>query len=203
MTADDQLPSLASTYEKYRIPIMKIIEFTDTIDPKYQKKCFEVLLKNHISSGFVVTSNTIVSPTVKTPKNEEFVIADMSSEMKTFLAQYNINEEALSKLFIKENGQIHPIYKITETKRQKAQIQIALLTAFENALRGPSETFEFETKTVRLRCVDLKFYGGRDFFMNFMDSARLFTNFNSYDVIKLSPEGKAELANILAALLKQ
>jgi len=199
MTADDQLPSTTNTYEKYRIPIMEIIKFTDTLDAGIQEKCFEVLLKNHLSNGFVVKSCT----TVQSPKNEAFVITDMSGEMITFLRQHNINEEALSRLFIKERGQIQPIYKITETKRAKAQIQIALLTAFENALRGPNETFEFQTKTVRARCVDLKFYGGKDFFMNFMDSARLFTNFNSYDVIKLSPEGKTELAKVVAALLRQ
>jgi hypothetical protein len=197
MTADDQLPSTTNTYEKYRIPIMEIIKFTDTLEAGIQEKCFEVLLKNHLSSGFVVKS----CPTVQSPKKEAFVITDLSGEMITFLRQHNINEEALSKLFIKEKGQIQPIYKITETKRAKAQIQIALLTAFENALRGPNETFEFETKIVRARCVDLKFYGGKDFFMNFMDSARLFTNFNSYDVIKLSPEGKTELAKVVAALL--
>ncbi|HSV50261.1 MAG TPA: hypothetical protein VLH35_08080, partial [Candidatus Acidoferrales bacterium] len=133
-------------------------------------------------------------------KKDSWDIQDLSGETKIFLEQNNITEQVLSKLFVKEKGEIHPIYKITEPKRPKAQIQMALLTAFEGALKGTTGTFEFSVSTVRQRCMNIKMYDGRDFFINFMDSAGLFGSLNNYEVIKLSDNGKAELAKIVAVL---
>ncbi len=183
-------------YEKYRKPIQDIINFTDTIDGEYREKCFEVLLNHHLSGN--VSLNSCGS--IEAPKRDGFIIEELFSETKVFLEQNNISEQVLSKLFVKERGEIHPIYKITETRRAKAQIQVALLTAFENALKGSGATFEFSVNTVRQRCMDIKMYDGRDFFINFLDSAGLFGSLNNVEVIKLSAIGKSELANVVAAL---
>lgn len=199
MTVTAQPPETCE-YEKLRKPIQDIIKFTDTIDGQYREKCFEILLGCYITGGGAVPKTGF---TVEAAKKEGFVIADMSSEMKTFLGEHNITEEVLDKLFVRDRGEIRPHYKISETKRPKAQIQIALLTAFENALRSPSETFEFHVNTARQRCMDIKMYDGRDFFINFMDHAGLFGSLNNYEVIKLSANGKAELANLILALYKQ
>jgi hypothetical protein len=198
MTVTAQPPEI-SEYEKLRKPIQDIIKFTDTIDGQYREKCFEILLGCYLVGGAAPKTGF----TVEATKKEGFVIADMSSEMKTFLGEHNISEEILNKLFIRERGEIHPLYHITEAKRAKAQIQIALLAAFENALRSPSESFEFHVNLVRQRCMDIKMYDGRDFFINFMDHAGLFGSLSNYEVIKVSSIGKVELANLILALYKQ
>jgi hypothetical protein len=199
MTVTAQIPEVTD-YEKLRKPIQDIINFTDTIDGQYREKCFEILLGCYIAGGGALPKGGF---TVESARKEGFVIEDMSSEMKTFLGEHNITEEMLNKLFVREKGEIHPLYKITETKRAKAQIQIALLAAIENALRSPSEAFEFHVNVVRQRCMDIKMYDGRDFFINFMDHAGLFGSLSNYEVIKVSPIGKMELANIILALFKQ
>jgi hypothetical protein len=198
MATTAQTQTESAQYEKYRKPIQDIIDFTDTLDVEYREKCFEVLLNYHLSGGVAIRS----SVSVEAPKKDAWVIEDLSGETKIFLEQNKISEQVLSKLFVKEKGEIHPIYKITEPKRPKAQIQLALLTAFERALKGASGTFEFSVSTVRQRCMDIKMYDGRDFFINFMDSAGLFVSLNSYEVIKLSEIGKAELVKIVAVLSK-
>jgi hypothetical protein len=193
----DEAPAKANEYEKFRKPIQEIINFTRTIDERYRENCFEVLLNHYLSSGVAVkTCDGTVAP-----KRDKIETENLSSETKVFLGQNNITDQMLSKLFIKEKGDIHPVYKITETRRAKAQIQIALLTAFENALKGSNGTFEFSVNMVRERCQNAKMYDGRDFYINFMDSAGLFGSLN-YEVIKLSPTGKVELASIVAALSK-
>jgi hypothetical protein len=194
-----EAPAEATQYEKFRKAIKEIIDFTATIDEKYQEKCFEVLLNYHLSGGIAVKS----AGSIEAPKRDAFVIDDLPSETKVFLQQNNISEQVLNKLFVKEKGDIHPLYRITETRRAKAQIQIALLTAFETALKGASGTFEFSVNTVRQRCMDIKMYDGRDFFINFMDAAGLFGSLNNHEVIKLSPIGKTELANLVSALTKE
>ncbi len=198
MTVTPQLPEV-SDYEKLRKPIQDIIKFTDTIDGQYREKCFEILLGCYITGGTVPKTGF----TVEVAKKEGFVFEDMSSEMKTFLGEHNITKEILDKLFVRDRGEIHALYKITEPKRAKAQIQIALLAAFENALRSPSEAFEFQVNVVRQRCMDIKMYDGRDFFINFVDHAGLFGSLSNYEVIKISPIGKTELANIILALAQQ
>jgi hypothetical protein len=190
-------PTQPTQYEKYRKPIQDIINFTDTIDGEYRSKCFEILLNHYISAD---TPTKTVSAT-EAPRRDALNIEDMSSETKVFLGQNNITTEMINKLFVKEKGEVHPTYKLTETRRAKAQIQIALLTALENALRGPSGVFEFSVNTVRQKCIDIKMYDGRDFYINFMDSAGLFGSLN-YETIKLSATGKTELASIVLALSK-
>lgn len=189
-------PTQPTQYEKYRKPIQDIINFTDTIDGEYREKCFEILLNHYLFGDAPIT---VSAP--EAPRRDALNVEDMSSETKVFLDQNNITAEMINKLFIKEKGEVHGAYKITETKRSKAQIQVALLTALENALRGPSGVFEFSVNTVRQRCIDIKMYDGRDFYINFMDAAGLFGSLN-YETIKLSNIGKSELAGIVLALSK-
>ncbi len=193
-----EAPAKENEYEKLRKPVQEIINFTRTIDERYREKCFEVLLNYYLSGG--VPAKTCGQ--VETPKASPLEIENLSSEAKVFLGQNNITEQMLCKLFVKEKGDIHPAYKISESRRAKAQIQVALLTAFENALKGSNGTFEFSVNIVRQRCQDIKMYDGRDFYINFMDSAGLFGSLN-YETIKLSPTGKVELATIIATLCKQ
>jgi hypothetical protein len=194
----------ANEYQKYKKPIQEIIDLANTIDERYREKCFEVLLNHYLCANqefkvppqsFAITENKIATPEVKDGPKYPF-------DLQTFLTQYNITEEIIDKLFSRENGDIKPIYKITETKRAVAQIQVTLLTAFENALLTANGVLEFSMKAARQRCIDYKVYNGNDFFFYFRNRAGLFTNLN-YELVRLSPIGKEELAKLMIALSKQ
>jgi hypothetical protein len=191
-------------YQKYRKPIQEIIDFTSSIDERYREKCFEILLNHYLCANqeikvpqqsFSVTESKISTSEVKDSRKYPF-------DLQTFLTQYNITDEIIDKLFSRANGEIKPIYKITETQRAIAQIQVTLLTAFENALLTPNGVFEFSMKAARQRCIDYKVYSGIDFFFYYRNRAGLFTNLN-YEVVRLSPVGKEELAKLMIALSKQ
>jgi hypothetical protein len=185
-----------SEYEKLRKPIEDIINFTDTIEEAYREKCFEILFTQYLSNHHEAKSHPIIENKC-IPQLLEY-----PPELKAFIQQRGITEETINKLFLRESGGIHPIYKITEKKRATAQIQVALLTAFENALVTPTGAFEFSMKTARERCVDYNVYDGNDFIFNFKKCAGLFSNVDA-EVVKLTPIGKDELANLIAAVSKQ
>ena len=107
-------------------------------------------------------------------------------------------------MFLREKGEARPIYKISEKRKAIAQIQIALLTAFGNALVTPNAAFEFSIKTVRQRCIDCNVYDSNDFICNFKNKAGLFSSlYNENEVVKLTPIGKTELANVMTTISKQ
>lgn len=117
--------------------------------------------KPRIRVYFLVVHNPLSSHCSKLlndtePKPNKLVNESLSSDVQ--LSQ---------KLFVKERDLIQLIYLITEKRKAKAQIQLALVAALENALRIPNGTFEFVVNTVRQRCMDLKIYDGPDFFINF------------------------------------
>ena len=193
--------SEADKYEKLRKPILNIINFTNTLDKEYREKCFEVLLKQYLANnGETNIYSSILQESkvnVVLPKTQDYPL-----ELKTFLQENNISEETINKLFLREKGEARPIYKIIEKRKAVAQIQIALLTAFENALIAPNGALEFQMKTTRQRCVEYNVYDNNDFIFNFKNRAGLFTNLDS-DVVRLTPIGKVELANAMAVISKQ
>ncbi|MCL5877254.1 MAG: hypothetical protein M1540_05525 [Candidatus Bathyarchaeota archaeon] len=185
-----------SEYEKLRKPIEDIINFTNTIEEAYREKCFEILFTEYLSNHHETNSQPVLE-NKSTPQLREY-----PPELKAFIQQRGITEDTINKLFLRESGEIHPIYKITEKKRATAQIQVALLTAFENALATSNGAFEFSMKNARERCVDYNVYDGNDFIFNFKKCAGLFTNVDA-EVVKLTPVGKDELANLIATVSKQ
>ena len=193
-----ETPPQVNENEKFRKPIQDIINLTNTIDEKYREKCFEVLLNYYLLNNAGMKSRS----SVEEHKNDARGIQDLPSDLKAFLEQNNVSEEILDKLFLREKGEVRPKYKITEKRKAAAQIQIALLTAFENAMVTPNAAFEFPLNTVRQRCMENNVYDGGDFFVNFVNAAGLFQSLN-YDVVKLTPVGKTELAKIMAVISKQ
>ncbi len=198
METTAQTPAEANECEKLKKPIQDIVNLTNTIDERYREKCFEVLLNYYLSNN---TSGVKSRLSVETQKSNTLGVQDLPAELKMFLEQNNISEETVNNLFLREKGEVRPIYKITEKKKSAAQIQIALLTAFENALATPNAAFEFSLNTVRQRCMENNVYEGNDFFINFVNRAGLFQNLN-HETVKLTPIGKTELANALTAVSK-
>ena len=124
------------------------------------------------------------------------------SDLNFFLRQNAISDEIVNKLFIREKDGARPIYRISEKRKAVAQIQIALLAAFENALVTPNNAFEFSIKTVRQRCMGFDVYDSNDFVSNFKNKAGLFNNLDN-EFVKLTPFGKIELANVVTTISKQ
>ena len=189
-------------YEKLKKPILDIINFTNTLDKEYREKCFEVLLNHYLATN----GETNIYSSILQESKANFTVPklqhDYPLELKTFLQEYNISEEIINKLFLREKGEVRPIYKILEKKKAVAQIQIALLTAFENALMVPNGALEFPMKNARQRCVERSLYDNNDFIYNFKIRAGLFASLDS-EVVKLTPIGKTELANVMNAVSKQ
>jgi hypothetical protein len=189
MSTTDDTSKEANEFEKLRKPIQDIINFANTVDERYREKCFEVLLNHYLSKGVEMK----ISPLMQ--EDSAFVASDIPAELKKFLQENRISEEAVNKLFSRAGEEVRPIYKITETKKALAQIQIALLTALENALIAPNGALEFQMKTARQRCVDYGVYE-TEFISNFKNRAGLFTDLDN-EVVRLTPLGRTELANLL------
>jgi hypothetical protein len=184
-------PSETFDFEKLRKPIQEIIKFANTFDVKYREKCFEVLLNRYLlSKGVEMKFSSLTQE-----DNSALGSQDIPVELKTFLQENMISEEVVNKLFLGVGGEVRPIYQIAETKKAVAQIQIALLTALENALVAPNGALEFEMKTARQRCVDYDVYE-TEFISNFKNRAGLFTDLDN-EIVRLTPLGRTELANLL------
>lgn len=190
MSTTADISDEAYDFEKLRKPIQGIIKFTNTIDVKYREKCFEVLLNRYLSKCLEMNFSASM-------QNDNSLLGsqDVPVELKTFLQENMISEEVVNKLFLRAGGDVRPIYKIAEKKKAVAQIQIALLTALENALVTPNGALEFEMKTARQRCVDYNVYE-TEFISNFKNRAGLFTDLDN-EVVRLTPIGRTELANLL------
>ncbi len=185
--------------------VAKIKEFAkiaDELDERYREKCFEVLLADYLGGvkGQVKVAEKIERSelAVKAAAPPKFVVP---IDARAFLEQYNIPEETVQKLFVIEGDEIRTKYHIKTTVKSDAQIQLALLTAFENALR-PGGKFEFSMEDVRQRCKDRAVYDTPNFKAHFNNNAKFFKSLKKGDEehIELSPEGKAELADVILAI---
>lgn len=182
-------------------PIQEIITLVEKIDEKYREKCFEILLNFYLEEKFPLpTAVSVESKGVVGSETEpkEFIVP---IDVKAFFKENNVQEELLKKLFLMQENEIRPIYKITTTKKATAQIQIALLTALQNAL-GKTGKFAFSEEIVRQRCKDLKAHDPANFAAIWKDSARLFKSLSDPQNVELSADGRTELADVISTVAK-
>ncbi len=183
----------------------KISEFIDIAEKfaePYRLKIFEVLLTNYLEGTQPpkVAHEKAETPVPSiTPSPQKFVIP---LGVRAVLQQYNVPEETIQKLFLVEGTAIQPKYKLTTNKKATAQMQVALLTALENALK-PGGKFEFSIEDVKTRCKDD--YGAYDvanFTANWTKkkNAKLFKRLDDEEHVELSTDGKAELAEVILAV---
>ncbi|MCK4702761.1 hypothetical protein KAT55_05330, partial [Candidatus Bathyarchaeota archaeon] len=105
--------------------IKKIIEITESLPEQYQKITYEILLKN------IITLSRIPEPII-IPQQDQQVELPIKTDftvpidVRALLSQYNLNEDVIDQLFLIEEDNIRPIYKITTTRKTQAQIQLAL-----------------------------------------------------------------------------
>lgn len=175
-----------------------------------QEKCFELLVSGLLQDGN--RSKQVRKPAqeltpdapLDTPPattGDDIVEADLHTKVRRFLSKEGIAIDQINVLYYKEDGEIRPLYETPGThKMAEAQIRLALLTAFENAL--PNGDFCFDVETVRTRSQDMKCYDSANFAANFKNSAALFDNFTykKGGTGELSSDGKKELATAIKLL---
>ncbi len=181
--------------EELKPEINKIVEFVKTLPERFQDKCFEILLNNLLLQTTPTIRVERQIPTLKTTLK-------LPVDVKAFLKRYSIQEEVMDKLFYIEGGEIRPTYEIITTTKSRAQIQIALLIALENALKTTPSKFEFSMDLVREKCVDLRCIDPPNFKANFRNNSKLFKSLEDEEHVELSNEGKEELANVISELTK-
>lgn len=183
-------------------PIQEIITLTNKIDERYREKCFEILLNFYLQKEFQLPAKPREEEKVKEPlgKKTEFIIP---IDVRAFLTQQTIPEDVISKLFLIDKDEIRPIYKIATSNKSEGQIQIALLTALENAIKAAGNKFEFSEENVRTRCQKQNVYDVANFIANFKSNAKLFMGLDDKEHVELSPDGQTELAETIILVTKQ
>ncbi len=176
--------------------IKEFIELAEKFDERYRQKIFEVLLIGYLrgTQSSKETPQKAEGPSPSTP--EKFIVP---IDVRAVLSQYGVPEDKIQKLFLIAGAEIRPIYTIKTTKKSGAQMQVALLTALENALK-PSGRFEFSVEDVKQRCIGLKVFDSTNFAANFKNNAKLFEDLDDKEHVKLSPDGKSELAEAILAV---
>lgn len=206
-------------YQKIKEEIKDIISIVRECPDTLQTKCFEMLLNNLLNE---VKSNNTKTETTKeetsdTYKGEiptvvgsnghtdesEISLKDFHVKTRRFIESSGLSCDDINNIYYKEGTKILPLYEELGTnKMNESQIRIALLAAFENSFDNDGEMV-FDGEIVRKKCQDLKCYDSSNFAAHFKKSSSLFDDFEKYEKgneIKLSAEGKKELAKVLLML---
>ena len=178
-----------------REAIKEILELVASVPEEYRMKTYEILLTQYLIGEEIARSSVDHVDLVGEPVEGEEYIAPI--DVRAFLTQYGIDESILRNLFLIDKSGIRSIYKISTTVKSQAQIQVACLTALENALT--SGRFCFSVEDVRQRLRDFKSYDKINFSTNFKNNEGLFKKLGE-DEVELSSEGKSELADIIVEI---
>lgn len=187
-------------FEKLEKSIQEIITLVEKFNERYREKCFEILLGLYLRKELHLEIEPEAEKEEIEGEEEEFLVP---IDVRAFLQTYNIPEEDLQKLFLTEKNQIRAIYKITTTKKATAQIQIALLTALENAIIAPGNKFEFSVESVREQCKNRKVYDSANFKAHFRNNQRCFKSLDDEEHVELSADGLTELAEVISIVAKK
>ena len=176
--------------------LSQIVQLANSVPQEYRQKCFEILLNNFLYQHKL--SETLEKPKPSSPEKEQgskptdFIL---TIDVKAFLSQYSLDESKLWKLFYVQDSELRPVYKIKSHKKAKAQIELALLMALEQALINGQ--FQVSIEDLRSRCKDQKCHDTANFMAIIKSRKILFKSIDSKKPLILSPEGKAELAEIV------
>lgn len=188
---------MATDYSELETKIKEIVKICEAIPTDYRVKCFEYLMENIVYP----TGKKIEAEKIPETIQEEKI--SLSIDVRAFLSQYTVNNDAIGKLFLMDKGEIRHRYTIATTKKSVAQMQVALLMALENTLMNPNRKFEFSSEEVRQRCIDFQCYDLANFSANFKNRKNLFKSLDDLEHIALSAEGKAELAETMNQIINE
>jgi hypothetical protein len=199
--------------------VLEIAEIAKKCPNNFQAICFELLLRHHLESISPTREKGPKSPDQKdgadtddkrngpdvggiSDTQDDISEKDIHAKVRRFIEKYGISIDHLNNLFYKEGESIAVLYEDLQTSRMaEGQIRIALLQSLRQAL----ETGDFHTRVedVRTESITRKCYDSPNFGKNFTKKATLF-DFEKYskdvDLIKLSEEGRKELAALIKEL---
>jgi hypothetical protein len=188
------------TNQELESKITELVAISEKLPERYREKCFEILLHHYLQTDRLNSNESVGPSEVEVPP--EPTKFSIPLDVKAFLTQYGVAESDIPKLFYIEGPEIRPIYNLKKKDViADAQIQLALLKAFENALR-PGGMFEFSFDDVKKLCLDHKVYDSSNFKANFRNNARFFRGLKTEKHVELSPDGKSELAETISAVLE-
>lgn len=179
--------------------VTRAAALADKVPEKYREKAFELLLQSFLGSGPPAPAKP------EEAKREEGAGAvkrefKMPIELRALFSQYNVPEDSLQKLFEIEGTTVVPKFALKTAKKARAQIQLALMVALENLLKGGK--LEFNVETVRIRCKEHRAYDSANFGSYFKRSSGLFKSLDDEEHVELAPDGKQELAQTITELAK-
>jgi hypothetical protein len=184
--------------------LKEITKLADSVPEKYQVECFELLLEYELSDLGI--PNQIPQSRVQniletdTKQKTISILFKIPISVSAFLNQYNLDERKILDLFHIDGDSIVPIYKIkNKTSKKSAQIELSLLLAFENALK--TGKFGFQMTELRDRCTEEKCYDYTNFKTYLKQAIKNYNTVEKEETL-LTPDGKSELANILAEHIK-
>lgn len=204
-------------FQELKKDIKEIIEIVNSCPAPLQQQCFEILLKTYLGEQDIPPhvvkpplENTLEKPkntevTVETtsPAQQEIKLTYFHLAVRRFFESSGITIEDINNIYYLESNRLMPLYDhLGTTRTSDSQIRLALLTAFEKGYS--SNDFSFEIESVRERCKSFKCYDTGNFMANFKRNKTLFDGLDESDAtsIKLSAEGKKELATIIKELAK-
>jgi hypothetical protein len=202
--------------------ILEITEIARACPENLQTICFELLLKDYLSSRAQEREGQSHSPEplkrTAQPAQEEagsptaaegigkgqddLSEGDLHVKARRLLEKNSLTVGQLNNLFYKENGQILPLYEDLKTTRvAECQVRVTLLHALRRAIE--TGDFECDVETVRTDCDARKCYDVSNWGNNFKNNAELF-DFEAFNKsvkrLRLSERGKQELADLIKEL---
>jgi len=207
---------------KLKEKILEIAEIAKACPENLQAICFELLLKDYLSSraperrgpGPLPAPNSSTQEPQQSGTEEQPPVAghaggqddlaevDIHVKARHFLKKYSVTIEQINNLFYKDGDKLGTLYDDLKTTRvAESQVRVALLQALLRALQ--SGEFECDVEEVRSECEARKCYDRNNFGNNFTNNAGLF-DFGKYNKsitkIRLSEAGKKELSELIAEL---
>lgn len=178
--------------------LQEIVRQAETVPQDYRVKCFELLLA-HALGQLSQRGVPPATPTPPTPPVSRELILPI--DVKAFLTQYGLEETVIRKYFLIQGQEIRPIYRLSVTKKARAQVQHSLMIALESALS--TGAFQVNIEALRARCHDQNHYDSANFMKTIRENANLYKAIDDVDVLTLSPDGKSELAELLEELAQE
>jgi len=176
-----------------------------------QQICFEVLLKNMLSTESEKAKKPSDREEKKDPESvvedaaktqDDLSDSDLHLKARRFLTKYKLTIDHLNQLFYKQGDQILPLYDdLNTTRTSESQIRITLLQCLLSAIK--TGEFKATVEEIRAEAQTRKCYEVNNWSNNFTNNATLF-DFDKYSKglkeISLSESGKVELANLIKEL---
>ncbi len=202
--------------------VLEIVSIAKECPDNLQPLCFELLLRDYLENrqrppaepAQPATPREKPAEELEFPGDEKFRAAgeaatgqqdlkagDLHVKARRFMERYSISLDHLNQLFYKDNGEIKPLYEDLKTTRMaEEQIRSALLHALLSAMT--TGEFVADGEAVRTDVQQRKAYDKANFAANFKNNASLFDGVEKGEPLRLSEDGRKELAELIKELAR-